>query len=95
MLGAIASIIASSPLFRDKIVIVRTKTKDNDLKISIRRGEKIKDLNIGLIVSKVAKDLNGSGGGHAAAAGAKIPLEQYEKFMTKLIEEIRHGKGGN
>jgi RecJ-like exonuclease len=95
MLGAIASIIASSPFFRDKIVIVRTKTKDNDLKISIRRGEKIKDLNIGLIVSKVAKDLNGSGGGHAAAAGAKIPLEQYEKFMTKLIEEIRYGKGGS
>ncbi|MGB9724948.1 MAG: DHHA1 domain-containing protein [Nitrososphaeria archaeon] len=95
MLGAVASIIASSPLFRDKIVIVRTKTKDNDLKISIRRGEKIKDLNIGLIVSGVAKGLNGSGGGHAAAAGAKIPFDQYEKFMTKLIEEIRYGKGGS
>jgi len=92
MLGAVASIISSSPLFRDKIVIVRTKTKENELKISIRRGERIKDLNIGLIVGRVAKSLNGSGGGHSAAAGAKISPELYEKFMTKLVEEIEYEK---
>lgn len=90
MLGAIASIISSSPLFRDKIVVVKTKTKENDLKISIRRGEKIKDLNIGMIVNKIAKDLHGSGGGHSAAAGARIPIEQYEKFIAKLVEDVKY-----
>jgi RecJ-like exonuclease len=88
MLGAVSSILSSSLAFKDRILILRTKTKENDLKISARRGETFARLNLGLIVKEIAKGLGGEGGGHAAAAGAKIPVEAYEKFIGEIIEKI-------
>jgi RecJ-like exonuclease len=88
MLGAVSSILSSSLAFKEKIIILRTKTKENDLKISARRGEANKDLNLGLVIKEVVKGIGGTGGGHAAAAGAKIPLEQYEKFIAEIAKKV-------
>jgi RecJ-like exonuclease len=88
MLGAVSSILSSSLAFKEKIIILRTKTKENDLKISARRGEANKDLNLGLVIKEVVKEIGGTGGGHAAAAGAKIPLEQYEKFIAEIAKKV-------
>jgi len=89
MLGAVSSILSSSLAFKEKILIVRTKTKENDLKISVRKGSDIlKEFNLGLTIKEISKGLDGSGGGHVAAAGAKIPLESYEKFIAEMIKKV-------
>ena len=88
MLGAVSSILSSSLAFKEKMIILRTKTKENDLKISARRGEALKDFNLGLLIKETAREIGGTGGGHAAAAGAKIPLEQYEKFIAEMSKKV-------
>jgi RecJ-like exonuclease len=88
MLGAVSSILSSSLAFKEKMVILRTKTKENDLKISARRGEAFKDFNLGILLKETAKEMGGTGGGHAAAAGAKIPFEQYEKFIAEISKKV-------
>jgi RecJ-like exonuclease len=40
------------------------------------------------IVSKVAEEFNGVGGGHANAAGARIPRESFQEFIKRLDEEL-------
>jgi RecJ-like exonuclease len=92
MLGAVSSILSSSLAFKDKVIILKTKTKDNDLKISVRRGEGFEGLNFGLILKETAKELGGIGGGHAAAAGAKIPSESYAKFIGEITKKVRDEK---
>ncbi|MGQ9781728.1 MAG: DHH family phosphoesterase [Nitrososphaeria archaeon] len=88
MLGAVSSILSSSLAFKDKILILRTKTKENDIKISARRGEALVGLNLGLVMRETARSLGGDGGGHAAAAGAKLPVEVYEKFIAEIIRKV-------
>jgi len=36
--------------------------------------------------------LGGIGGGHAVAAGAKIPLESYAKFIEEITRKVRDEK---
>ena len=46
------------------------------------RGRKLVDLRT--IVPKIAQEMGGSGGGHANACGARIPLEKEAQFLKIL-----------
>ena len=45
-------------------------------------------LNLGEIIGEICEELNGEGGGHNVAAGAKIPRDNKEEFIDMLEEKI-------
>jgi RecJ-like exonuclease len=76
---------------QSKPVLTLTKT-DKDIRISGRGTKRLVDsgLDMAIVLSKVASELGGTGGGHNVAAGATIPLENEDKFLEmvdKLVGE--------
>jgi RecJ-like exonuclease len=51
-------------------------------------------LNLGLILEEAAREVGGRGGGHAMAAGAIIPSERWEQFLSIVDKIIGLQKGG-
>ncbi|MEM1515244.1 MAG: DHHA1 domain-containing protein [Candidatus Bathyarchaeia archaeon] len=71
----------------DKIIGVAGEARRGFIDMSIRTCEKNIDLN--KILRKIALRLGGSGGGHPQAAGARIPEENFLKFIKSLNEAVR------
>jgi len=61
--------------------------KGDEMDISMRRRAGV-NLNLDLLLRKVALRFGGSGGGHEGAAGARIPIQNFEAFMETLKREI-------
>jgi RecJ-like exonuclease len=60
---------------RNKYTDITMRTRDPNLKLN-------------RLAEKAADYVDGSGGGHEGAAGAKIPFGSLEKFLEKLNKEI-------
>jgi RecJ-like exonuclease len=89
LLGPVASILTSSPEYRDKVVVALTESKDSELKVSSRVGDSFTgSVNLGLIMRESAEAVKGVGGGHTMAAGAKIPASEAENFRRLVAERI-------
>ena len=85
MTGTISSLIAGSPKNTGKIVILRTKGEENTIKFSSRKSFGCKsDVNLSKIMREGAERLDGIGGGHDAAAGAKITKDKLDEFLDYL-----------
>jgi RecJ-like exonuclease len=85
MTGTISSLIAGSPKNSGKIVILRTKAEENTIKFSSRKSFGCKsDINLSEIMRDGAKRFDGIGGGHNAAAGAKITKDKLDDFLNYL-----------
>jgi len=59
----------------------------NFVDMSLRTSEKDVDLN--RMLRQVAPKHGGSGGGHPAASGARIPEEKFSDFIEDLDEALR------
>lgn len=69
--------------YKDKILVIAQKFGKN-LDISFRRGEKIK-IDLNKMAKKAVTGIpNADGGGHEAAAGARIPVKYIAKFLKQL-----------
>ncbi len=89
MLGPVISILTSSSEFRDKVVVGSSTSRDSDLKISSRVGDGYSgSVNLGLIMREAAEAVGGVGGGHAMAAGAKIPSPKAGAFSKAVVERV-------
>ncbi|WP_455367455.1 DHH family phosphoesterase [[Eubacterium] cellulosolvens] len=91
MSGAISSMLSSASNFDpNKVLIVVTKPKDNEVKISARISKKLveKEIHLGEILSTLSKELGGLGGGHNVAAGAKIPISKLEGFLNEVDKTV-------
>lgn len=89
MTGSISSLLASSDKYRDKVVLVRTRSGESDLKFSSRLGSSFsKEVNLGLILKEAAEGVGGVGGGHSMAAGAKIPVGKRDEFTTVVLRKV-------
>ena len=89
LLGPVISILTSSPEFKDKVVIGSAQSRDSNLKISSRVGDAFEgEVNLGLIMREAAESVDGVGGGHAMAAGAKIPSSKAESFSRAILERV-------
>ncbi len=85
MLGAVSSILSGSPSFGGKLVFVRTLASDGTYKLSSRKAlGGPADTNLGIIMRDLASSLGGAGGGHAAAAGCKIPPTVLEDLIAGI-----------
>jgi RecJ-like exonuclease len=89
MTGSISSLLASSDKYKDKMVLVMTRSGDTDLKFSSRLGDSFqKEVNLGLILKEAAESVGGVGGGHSMAAGAKIPVAKRDEFTAVVVERV-------
>ncbi|HEY7733288.1 MAG TPA: DHH family phosphoesterase [Nitrososphaera sp.] len=85
MLGAVSSLLSGSPSVGDRLVFVRTLASDGTYKFSSRKSIGVKSqANLGLIMRHCAEALGGAGGGHAAAAGCRIPSAVLEDFLANV-----------
>ena len=89
LLGPVLSILTSSPDFKDKVLVGSATSRDSELKISSRVGDDYPgEVNLGLIMREAADSVSGVGGGHAMAAGAKIPASKAEEFSKAVIQRV-------
>jgi len=89
LLGPVTSIITSSQQFKDKVVVATAKSGESELKISSRVGDNYgKPVNMGVVMREAAEAVDGVGGGHSMAAGAKIPSSKAEAFSKLVLEKI-------
>lgn len=89
LLGPVISILTGSPAFKDKVVVGIATSRGADLKISSRVGDSFDgSVNLGLLMREAAEAVQGVGGGHAMAAGAKIPSDKAEAFSKAVIAKV-------
>ena len=85
MTGTISSLIAGSPKNVGKIVILRTRGEANTIKFSSRKSFGCKSkINLSELMRTGAEKFDGIGGGHNAAAGAKITKDKLDEFLKYL-----------
>jgi single-stranded-DNA-specific exonuclease len=89
MTGSISSLLASSDRYRDKLVLVRARSGDAELKYSSRIGDSFPGkVNLGEVMREAALSVGGVGGGHSMAAGAKIPFSRRDDFTKLVLEKV-------
>ena len=85
MTGTISSLIAGSPKSVGRIVILRTRGEANTIKFSSRKSFGCKSkINLSELMRTGAEKFDGIGGGHNAAAGAKITKDKLDEFLKYL-----------
>ena len=89
MTGSVSSLLASSDRYRDKLVLVRARSGESELKYSSRIGDSYPGkVNLGEVMREAALSVGGVGGGHSMAAGAKIPFSKRDDFTRLVIELV-------
>jgi len=89
MSGTISSLIAGSPKNAGKIVILRTGSEEGKVKFSSRKSPGCKsDVNLSRLMRAGAEKFEGVGGGHDAAAGAKITKDKLDGFLDYLQANV-------
>jgi RecJ-like exonuclease len=90
MLGAVSSLLSGSASYSSRLVFVKAQTRDEmSYKFSSRRGLDLdSDINLGQILRESATSVEGTGGGHSAAAGCRIPFGALDQFLATLKRHI-------
>lgn len=91
LIGTICSIKSSDEDFK-KDMIVGFANSTNGVKVSGRIASDI-DLNIGEAIKKASATVNGEGGGHGKAGGAKIEMGSEDRFIAEFEKTIKNIKG--
>ena len=89
LLVPVISILTSTTELKDKVVVGSTESRGDDHKISSRVGdENGGSVDLGLLMREAAEAVGGVGGGHAMAAGAKIPSSKADSFSKAVAEKV-------
>lgn len=89
MTGAVSSLLGGSQKNTGKIIILRTNGEDGTIKFSSRKSTGCKsEVNLGLLMRSCATKVSGVGGGHNAAAGARITKDKLDEFLDCLEENV-------
>lgn len=96
MTGTISSLLAGSPKNAGKIVILRTDGEENTIKFSSRKSMGCKSsVNLSALMKAGAERFNGVGGGHDAAAGARITKDNLYGFLDFIEDGVNGSKDSN
>jgi len=85
IIGTVCSIISNN---MEKDMIVGFANSKNGVKVSARSKPGL-DINLGEMVTKAAQSVDGIGGGHVSASGAKIPFNKEKEFIDTFEEMIK------
>ena len=96
MTGAVSSLLGGSQKNTGKIIILRTNGGDGTIKFSSRKSTGCKsEVNLGLLMRSCATKVSGVGGGHDAAAGARITKDKLDEFLDCLEENVTRVQGSS
>ena len=96
MTGTISSLIAGSPKNSGKIVFLRTDSDEGKIKFSSRKSVGCRsDVNLSSLMKNGAAKFDGIGGGHDAAAGAKITKDKLDEFLDFIEENVSKMQSSN
>ncbi len=84
--GSLGRAAVYSRAITDTIVGVAISKRERVAEMSLRAKKSVVDLN--LILRKITPRLQGSGGGHSFAAGARVPLDKLKEFLSRLESEL-------
>ena len=85
MLGAVSSLLSGSPTLGERLVFVRTLASDGSYKFSSRKTLGVTMApNLGIMMRHIAETCGGTGGGHSAAAGCRIPSNVLDSFIASI-----------
>ena len=89
-IGTVTTISMSNGFFDSPVVMGVAHAENGKSKVSSRATKELveKGLNLGEIIGEICEELDGEGGGHNVAAGAKIPRENKDEFIDMLEEKI-------
>ncbi|MFO7794111.1 MAG: DHH family phosphoesterase [Candidatus Nanohaloarchaea archaeon] len=89
-IGTVTTISMSNGFFESNIVMGAAHSGKDEIKVSSRATKELVEegLNLGEIIGEICEELEGEGGGHNVAAGAKIPRENKDEFIEMLKERI-------
>jgi len=89
-IGTVTTITMSNGHFDAPVVMGIAEAEKDKMKVSSRATKEIveKGLNLGEIIGEICEEVNGEGGGHNIAAGAKIPREEKQDFINMLDSKI-------
>jgi single-stranded-DNA-specific exonuclease len=68
------------------LVGIAGETRKDAIEMSLRTPSE--SINLNTILSSLTPSLGGSGGGHAKAAGARVPREKWQQFLDGLNQAI-------
>jgi len=95
-IGTVTTITMSNGFFSDVPAVLGVAEAEKDkIKASCRaKKEAVENgLNLGHIIEEICEEIDGEGGGHNVAAGAKFPKENKEEFIEKvskgIVEEVQ------
>ena len=91
VIGTLASIMSKSRnLPKDTYIMSLARAKNDQTKVSLRSTDSTdENLDLREIVKQIVEKTGGEAGGHAFAAGAVIPTEKEEEFMSIGREIIK------
>ena len=89
-IGTVTTITMSNGVFTAPVVMGAAHAEKEKIKISSRASKEVVEdgFNLGEIIGEICEEVDGEGGGHNIAAGAKIPREEKENFMESLEEKV-------
>ncbi|MFB6175451.1 MAG: DHHA1 domain-containing protein [Candidatus Nanohalobium sp.] len=90
-IGTVTTITMSNGHFDAPVVMGIAEAEKDKMKVSSRATKEIVEegLNLGEIIGEICEELDGEGGGHNIAAGAKIPESEKQAFIDKLDAKIQ------
>jgi len=89
MLGAVSSLLSGAQIFQGKVLVVKTNANDGTYKFSARKCINCSiDVNLGMLMRECSSKCNGTGGGHDAAAGARISANMLDEFMECMKKAV-------
>ena len=85
-IGTVTTITMSNGFFDSPVVMGVAEAEKDKVKVSSRATKEVVEagLNLGEVIGEICEELDGEGGGHNIAAGAKIPEENKQDFIEKL-----------
>jgi RecJ-like exonuclease len=94
-IGTVTTISMSNGFFSSPVVMGVAEAEKDKLKVSSRATKEVVEagLNLGDIIGEICEEVDGEGGGHNIAAGAKIPGDQKSEFIDQLNTRIAENLG--
>lgn len=87
MIGTVTTICAKSGKLDGSLLIGMAEKGDHHLKLSARLRDGVDGVMVNEVMEAACSEVDGEGGGHAAAAGGKIPRENQERFI-KVVRDV-------
>lgn len=90
-IGTVTTISMSNGFFSRPVVMGVANAERDKMKVSSRATKDAVEagLNLGEIIGEICEEIDGEGGGHNIAAGAKIPEDAKDEFIEMLDSRVK------